>query len=205
MATVTIELNTLLKVKEFKLFDFDYPVPNQEFKKQFEKTFIEHYRFNEIGVETADRFKQRLASRLNLIMPLYTERYNILERISDPFLIEKTVKKYSEDEEKNKSEKSNLDSTSSTNSSTDFVTTDYPQHSNIVNDIPTQKDKTTLGGSSTVKDIGSKTVGDNRDLRGQEETITTGNLKEIEQYFKLKQDIIYQVIQDCKTLFVLVY
>ena len=205
LAQVTIELNTLLKVKEFDLFDFDYPTPNQSWKTQFENTFIEHYRFNEIGVETADRFKQRLASRLNLIMPTYVERYNLLEKVSDPLLIEKTVKNYSEDEGRSKSENTNLDSTSSTNSSTDFVTTDYPQHTNIVDDIPTQKDKTTLGGSSTVSDVGSKTVGDSRDLSGQEETVRTGSLKEIEQYLQFKKDIIYQVIQECKTLFLLVY
>lgn len=205
MAQVTIELNTLLKIKEFNLFDFDYPVPNEQFKNQFEKSFIEHYRFYEIGVETPERFKQRLSSKLNLVMPSYVEKYNLFEKIKDPFLIEKTVKSYNEVDEKSKNENTNLDSTSNTNSSTDFVTTDFPQHTNILNDIPTQKDKTALTGSSNSTDTGSKIVKDNRDLQTHEEVSKTGSIKQIEQYLQFKQNIILQIIQECKTLFLLVY
>lgn len=57
------------------VFTFNYPfyTDEEKDKKEFEKLFISHYYFNEIGFETPERFRKKLESKLNLIMPYYQQ------------------------------------------------------------------------------------------------------------------------------------
>lgn len=69
-AKYTLELNRIKPV-----FDFDYDFYDNEFKCDFERKFIEHYYFHEIGFETVARFKHNLMAHLNKKMPYYTQLY----------------------------------------------------------------------------------------------------------------------------------
>ena len=54
---------------EYPLFDENYrPILNQK--------IIDHYYFREIGFETAAHFRQRLKSKMSLIMPKYNRLYD---------------------------------------------------------------------------------------------------------------------------------
>ena len=75
MATYTIELYSILKDKNFELFDFEYDFYNEEHKKEFEEKFINRYMFDEIGFETVSRFKHFLKEKLNRIAPYYNQLY----------------------------------------------------------------------------------------------------------------------------------
>lgn len=77
MARYTIELNSLLEDKYFKLFNFDYDfyTDDENLKKAFETKFIDRYLFHEIGFETVARFKHYLKERLNSIAPYYKQLY----------------------------------------------------------------------------------------------------------------------------------
>ena len=93
MAKYTIELHTLLKDEKFKVFDFDYDFYDETLKSQFEKKFIDTYRFNEIGYETVERWQHMLMSKLNLIMPYYKQLYKTqLEAENINFLLNKDLK-----------------------------------------------------------------------------------------------------------------
>lgn len=63
------------------LFDFDYIVPNGEFKKAFETQFIEMYWQECIGFETVPLFKLKLKQRLEMLMPEVIYKYNTLAKI----------------------------------------------------------------------------------------------------------------------------
>ena len=73
MAIYTLELREI--VENCKLFDFYYPIFDEEYRLTFERKFIEHFYFREIGSETVARFKFNLRSTLNLIMPYYNKLY----------------------------------------------------------------------------------------------------------------------------------
>lgn len=93
MAKYTIELNTLLKDEKFNVFDFDYDFYSEEAKPNFEQLFKDYYRFHEIGFETVERFQHNLKSRLNLIMPYYTQLYETEVKAKDiNFLLNKDLK-----------------------------------------------------------------------------------------------------------------
>ena len=89
MAKYTLELRML----ENNLFDFEYPFYDEEHKIEFEKKFIYHYYFNEIGFETIARFKQYLKAYLFRVMPYYNQLYEIELRCKDiDFMLNKDLK-----------------------------------------------------------------------------------------------------------------
>ena len=77
MANFTMEIRELVEnplINGVFTFDYDF-YGNEEEKQQFEKLFIQHYYFHEIGFETPERFKHQLKAKLDLIAPYYQHLY----------------------------------------------------------------------------------------------------------------------------------
>ena len=92
MANYTITLMEILE-NNCNIFDFDYPIFNENYRKTFEENFKNYFYYREIGVETVARFKHNLKTQLNLIMPLYNKMYmsqNLDQRILDNYDITET-------------------------------------------------------------------------------------------------------------------
>ena len=70
-----MELNKVEKYFKVFNFDYDFYIDNENIKRKFEEKFIDEYFFHEIGAETVFRFQHRLKTRLNKIMPFYTQVY----------------------------------------------------------------------------------------------------------------------------------
>ena len=49
----------------YKIFDFNYPTINEEFKKHFEESFINHFYYDDINFELPIIFKNRLKKLKN--------------------------------------------------------------------------------------------------------------------------------------------
>ena len=95
MARYTIDVYTLLKDNNFKVFNFDYDfyTDDPNIKQAFETKFIDRYMFNEIGFETVSRFKHYLKERLNSIAPYYKQLYETELKSKDiEFLLNKDLK-----------------------------------------------------------------------------------------------------------------
>lgn len=58
-----------------KVFDFDYPIFDKEYKPTLEKKILRRYYTREIGLETVGLWKHFLCTRLNEIMPYYNKLY----------------------------------------------------------------------------------------------------------------------------------
>ena len=58
-----------------KIFDFDFPLFDENYRKVLETKIIRHYYTREIGLETASLWKHFLKTRLNEIMPYYNQLY----------------------------------------------------------------------------------------------------------------------------------
>lgn len=74
MAKYTTQIRTLLD-NGYDLFDFTYPIFDENYRSVLEQNIINHYMFREIGFETVAMFKHYLKSRMQLIMPLYNRYY----------------------------------------------------------------------------------------------------------------------------------
>lgn len=93
MASYTLELNKLDRDNYFCIFDFDYDFYDNLMKANFERKFIDHYYFYEIGFETIERFKHSLKTRLNEIYPKYKQLYETEIKAKEiNFLLNKDLK-----------------------------------------------------------------------------------------------------------------
>ncbi len=199
VAQVTMELRDIMRMKNFELFDFDYPIADVTWKNELEALFIDHYYFYEIGSETIDRFKHLLKARLNLIMPYYNELY--MSKLMDihPLLTQRIEETF----EDNTTLQDNRTINVTGGYEDNFTNTDYPQTSNIETDIPSGRSKNTNssnskstfgGGQTTTKDYSKVIEG------------FTGNQNELlKSYRDNIININKMVIDELKTLFILVY
>lgn len=58
-----------------RIFDFDYPIFDENYRATLETKIIKHYYFREIGAETYGQWKFWLDRKLNEIMPYYNKLY----------------------------------------------------------------------------------------------------------------------------------
>lgn len=57
------------------IFNFDYPIFDENYRPTLQKKILKHYYTREIGEETVELFKLRLNTRLNEILPYYNQLY----------------------------------------------------------------------------------------------------------------------------------
>lgn len=69
-----------------KLFDFDYPIFDENYRSVLETKICKHFYTREIGAESVGLFKLFLDSKLNEIMPYYNQLYNSQLLKFDPFI-----------------------------------------------------------------------------------------------------------------------
>lgn len=68
-----------------KIFDFDYPIFDEEYKGNLERKILRHYYTREIGLETVGLWKHFLNMKMNEIMPYYNQLYKSALLEFDPF------------------------------------------------------------------------------------------------------------------------
>lgn len=130
MAVTTMELRNVMKHDGFQLFDFDYKIDDLQWKEDLEDVIINRFYFEEIGVESIDRFKFLFKAKMQRVMPYYNELYNTTLFDGDPL----TTQRLEE----------TLENLQDTTSKTDIdredsnKISDYPQQQDPVNDIITE-------------------------------------------------------------------
>lgn len=68
-------INTIIANSRTKIFDFDYPIFDENYRATLETKIIKHYYTREIGLETVGLWKHFLDMRMNEIMPYYNKMY----------------------------------------------------------------------------------------------------------------------------------
>lgn len=77
--------NEVIENSRASLFDFNYPIFDEEYREGLEKKIIKHYYMREIGFETVGLFKIRLDMKMNEIMPYYNQLYESARLEFNPF------------------------------------------------------------------------------------------------------------------------
>ena len=92
MERTTLTLGEIIE-NNVNIFDFEYPFYSEDYRPTFERHFIEHFYFDEIGQETVAKFKQRLKIKFNLIMPYWNKIFladELEQRILDNYDVTET-------------------------------------------------------------------------------------------------------------------
>lgn len=69
------DLNEMVTKAAPLVFNFDFPIYDENYRLTLERKILKHYYMREIGAETVGLWKLYLDERLNLIMPYYNELY----------------------------------------------------------------------------------------------------------------------------------
>lgn len=69
-----------------KIFDFNFPIFDENYRYVLERKIIRHFYTREIGLETVGLWKLKLATKLNEIMPYYNQLYKSCDLIVEPLL-----------------------------------------------------------------------------------------------------------------------
>lgn len=208
MSKYTMELNQLVNALDFNLFDFDYNIYDNELKSAFEKKFIDHFYFYEIGLTPIARFKKALQIKLNDIFPYYKQLYQTELRSADiDFMLNKDLKEeYTRQLTGNSSV--NQSSSSTSNDTSLNINNDTPQ--NKIDDLDqfmTSASKNT--DNSTMSSNGTNSAENNStetySLVSQGNIGVTSSAELLEKWRSVLINIDQMIFEECNDLFMLIY
>lgn len=194
MEKTTLTLGEIIE-NNVNIFDFEYPFYSEEYRPTFERHFIEHFYFDEIGQETVAKFKQRLKIKFNLIMPYWNKIFladNLEQRILDNYDVTETYTR----EIANNSTATNESTNKNLQSDTPVTKTDLEQVDYF---------------SNIVKDIGNNTSNVNNNSLENWERRMQGNIgvqtdaDAIIKYWQSLRQIEKEIFEQCSILFMEVW
>ena len=219
MSKYTIELYSLLKDNNFKLFDFDYMFycDDEEIRQNFENKFQDTYMFHEIGQETVVRFKHYLRTKLNNIMPYYKQLYETELRCQDiDFMLNKdlteTFERINTTDRTSQNESTN--NSNVLNNSIDNVKESYLEQglaSISVDDKLTGVTNNTTDISQNATSKANSISKDNINDKEVTKLVSQGNIgvtssaELLDKWRKILINIDKMIIDECSSLFMQVY
>lgn len=69
------DVNKIIDIAIPNIFNFDFPIFDEAYRKVLEKKIVKHFYTREIGFETVGLWKLKLDTKLNEIMPYYNKLY----------------------------------------------------------------------------------------------------------------------------------
>lgn len=102
-----------------KLFDFKYPIFDEDFRNVFETNFIRHFYMREIGFETEGLFKFRLETWLLINMPYFNKLFESELLKYNPLENSKMEKLHQKSNEKDQKDNRTINQTSTSEGTSD--------------------------------------------------------------------------------------
>lgn len=132
-----------------KIFDFDFPIFDENYRTILEKKILKHFYTREICEETVGLWKLRLVTKMNEIMPYYNKLYRSELLEFNPLYTANLTRTKKTDYDSNRNENENISDTSSSNRTTTNYGTVNNTTSNNGEVDTTNNSKTTGTGSGT--------------------------------------------------------
>lgn len=149
MAKYTALLKDIVE-SGFDLGLSDYPIFDETYRQTLNDKIIDHYLFNEIGVETADRFKFILNRALNEVMPRYNKFYEAELLVIKPLL--SFEKNASSSRQKDSETLKEQDSTLIKDQESSIIKDQETVNTQIINNT-TSLDNTTTSNTNDIQNV----------------------------------------------------
>ena len=231
MANFTMEVREMMNhplISGVFTFDYEFYSDNVQDKETFEKLFVSHFYFREIGFETPERFKLKLQSKLNLIMPYYRQLAltewdkvrSIEQMMTSKNLTETTehmqsIQGNSETQSNQSSSSNATQNTTSTNESKASNLSDGVSQSTLTDAYLTASGKTEQTDNTQTESsgTGSQTLTGNNEQQLTEKTMFTSNgdigiqtpAYAIAEWRKIIINLNQMIINECEDLFMKIY
>lgn len=226
MTKYTLELRQIHESPNTQIFGFkyDFYTDDLEIKRKFEEKFIDHYYFDEIAFETVGRFKHRLRTTLNDMMPKIKKRYETELASKDiNFLLNKDLTETttrdltSQDTRLNKSTSVN-NSTANTTASEDSTFKESALNNGNATlsnaDLTTINNTNSKGSTGTTANDSGNTTTNGESSGKEQESITfksqgnigiTSSAELLEKWREVIIDVDQEIISKCSDLFMKIY
>lgn len=210
MAQYTLTLKQL-KENNVPLFNFNYPIFNEEYRPILEDKIIRHFYFREIGFETIGRFLFELETKLNEIMPFYNKMYESTLLEFDPLLNYQVKETYEKMNVGNTQGNANSNTTGSLNEKTNQLFSDTPQGRvdfNTSSHVTTMSQDVNTSSTSNDSTISQSQSNNNREefVRTMEGNIGVQTFSQlINDYRKTFINVDLMVLDELNDLFMRVY
>lgn len=79
------DINRIVQLSAPKIFDFNFPIFDENYRLPLEYRFLKHFYTREICEETVGLWKLRVEDKLNLVMPYYNKLYESALLEFNPF------------------------------------------------------------------------------------------------------------------------
>lgn len=218
MSLYTISINELLKIRfpetfanineKIKkgrelLFTSNY-VDNEEFKRQFETTFVLTYLDRDIGFYDFDYFLALLQTRIENVIDIYYKEWQAINSLKSDMMLKSSI---TENLEKDTAtSNSSIKSKAISSSNSKSKSSQFPQDI-LKSDF--DNIQYADGGSHSVSDseADSESVNDvkNENIREYTSSVTTDVLERIQKLNKSATDIIQNCVNSFNDLFLLIY
>ena len=231
MANFTMEVREMMNqplISGVFTFDYEFYSDNVQDKETFEKLFVSHFYFREIGFETPERFKVKLQSKLNLIMPYYRQlaltewdKVRSIEQMMESKNLTETTEHIqsiqgNSETQSNQSSSSNAtQNATSTNESKASNLADGVSQSTLTDGYLTASGKTEQTDNTQTESsgTGSQTLTGNNEQQLTEKTTFTSNgdigiqtpAYAIAEWRKIIININQMIINECEDLFLKIY
>lgn len=143
------DIDTIITNAIPKIFNFTFPIFDENYRTVLEKKILKHFYTREIGEETVGLWKLRLDTKLNEIMPYYNKLYRSELLEFNPLYTANLTRTKKTDYDSNRNENENIRDTSSSNRTTTNNGTVNNTTSNNGEVDTTNNSKTTGTGSGT--------------------------------------------------------
>ena len=142
-------LDEVLDVATPKIFNFDFPMFDENYRSVLERKILKHYYTREISEESVGLWKLRLNTKLNEIMPYYNKLYNSELLEFNPLYTVNLTRDKKTDFDSDKQGKENItDKTDTTNTTDTTSNRNYNQTKEYEND-GTYNESTSSTSSAT--------------------------------------------------------
>ena len=231
MANFTMEVREMMSqplINGVFTFDYEFYSDNVQDKETFEKLFVSHFYFREIGFETPERFKMKLQSKLNLIMPYYRQlaltewdKVRSIEQMMESKNLTETTEHIqsiqgNSETQSNQSSSSNAtQNATSTNESKASNLADGVSQSSLDDGYLTASGKTEQTDATQTESsgTGSQTLTGNNEQQLTEKTTFTSNgdigiqtpAYAIAEWRKIIINLNQLIINECEDLFLKIY
>nr|DAF09944.1 MAG TPA: Lower collar protein [Caudoviricetes sp.] len=176
-----LSVDEIIKKSLPYVFNFSFPIYDNDYLPILEHNIINNFYTREIGFETVQLWKQKLNSRLNLIMPKYNKIYESELYKLDP------LSNNSEIENFTRETKGNSQSDAQTTTTRTGTGTTYSTTQNIYSDTP----QGTLSGRDYATSLNEDKTNGNTETSetGNGQSTETQNVNNAENYIRKRSGL----------------
>lgn len=202
-----------LEIAKPLLFNFQFPIFDENYRGEFETKFLKHFLFNEICCETLMMWQLMLNEKLNLIMPYYNRLYLAIENQTDYFNTVDLTENFNENKNEmgNGKTTGNTDTNNTVDETGKVLLSDLPQANfnglDYGTNLTESEGNTKSTGTQNTTSTTNNEVNTDRDYTKTTKGLSPGKSKAnlLAEYRKAIYNTDLLVFNDCRDLFMQIY